>query len=99
MIIIGIVLSFVALAYFCWLLFALAVYALAFFVGAAVGLVTYHSGSGPIGAIIVGATASGVALVAGRLASSQAACARDRYSTRLILTAVGPGEPRGPLMA
>ena len=68
MIIIGIVLSFVALAYFCWLLFALAVYALAFFVGAAVGLVTYHSGSGPIGAIIVGATASGVALVAGRLA-------------------------------
>jgi hypothetical protein len=68
MIIIGIVLSFVFLAYLCWLLFALAVHALPFFVGAAVGLVAYHSGSGPIGAIIVGTIASGVALLAGRLA-------------------------------
>jgi hypothetical protein len=35
MIIIGIVLSFVALTYLCWLLFVLAVYALPFFVGTA----------------------------------------------------------------
>ena len=68
MIIIGIVLSFVALTYLCWLLFALAVYAFPFFVGAAVGLVAYHSSSGPIGAIVVGTIASGVALVAGHLA-------------------------------
>jgi hypothetical protein len=68
MIIIGIVLSFVALAYLCWLLFALAVYALPFFLGTAVGLVAYHNGSGPMAAIIIGAMASGVALVAGRLA-------------------------------
>jgi len=67
MIIIGIILSFVALAYLCWLLFALAVYALPFFAGVTVGLVTY-SGSGPIGAIIVGAIASGVTLVAGQIA-------------------------------
>jgi hypothetical protein len=32
MLIIGIILVFVGLAYFCWLLFALAVYALPFFV-------------------------------------------------------------------
>jgi hypothetical protein len=68
MIIIGIVLSFVALAYLCWLLFALAVYALPFFVGTAVGLVAYHNGSGPMAAINIGAIASGVALVAARLA-------------------------------
>jgi hypothetical protein len=68
MIIIGIVLSFVALAYLCWLLFALAVYALPFFLGTAVGLVAYHNGSGPMAAIIIGAIASGIALVAGRLA-------------------------------
>jgi hypothetical protein len=68
MIIIGIILSFVALAYLCWLLFALAVYALPFFAGVTVGLVTYHSGSGPIGATIVGVIASGVALVAGQIA-------------------------------
>ena len=57
-IIIGIILSFVALA----------VYALPFFAGVTVGLVTYHSGSGPIGATIVGVIASGVALVAGQIA-------------------------------
>jgi hypothetical protein len=68
MIILGIVLSFVALAYLCWLLFALAVYALPTLAGVAVGLVTYHSGSGPMAAIIVGAIASGVALLTGRFA-------------------------------
>src|SRR6516162_3785795 len=68
MIIIGIVLAFVGLAYLCWLLFALAVYALPFFAGVAVGLVTYHSGSGPIGAIIIGVLASSITLIAGQIA-------------------------------
>jgi hypothetical protein len=45
MIIIGIILSFVGLAYLCWLLFALAVYALPFFAGLTAGLAAYHSGS------------------------------------------------------
>jgi hypothetical protein len=67
MIIIGIVLSFVALAYLCWLLFVLAVYALPFFVGTAVALVAYQNGSGPMAAIVIGAIA-GVALVGARLA-------------------------------
>ena len=51
MIIIGIVLAFIGLAYLCWLLFALAIYALPFFAGVTAGLATYHSGSGPIAAI------------------------------------------------
>jgi hypothetical protein len=68
MIIISIILSFVALAYLCWLLFVLAVYALPFFVGTAVALVAHHNGSGPMAAIVIGAIASGVALVAARLA-------------------------------
>jgi hypothetical protein len=46
MLIIGIILAFVVLAYLCWLLFALAVYALPFFAGLSVGLAAYHSGSG-----------------------------------------------------
>src|SRR5262245_18246623 len=45
MLIIGIILAFVALAYFCWLLFALTVYAVPFFAGLSVGLAAYHSGS------------------------------------------------------
>jgi len=68
MIIIGIVLSFIGLAYLCWLLFALAVYALPFFAGATAGLAAYQSGWGPIGAIIVGLIASSVTLVVGQIA-------------------------------
>jgi len=68
MIVIGIVLSFVALAYLCWLLFAFAVHALPFFAGVTAGLAAYHSGSGPVAAIIVGAIAGGVVLVLGRIA-------------------------------
>jgi hypothetical protein len=68
MLIIGIILVFVGLAYLCWLLFALAVHALPFFVGATAGVAAYHSGSGPIGAILVGALASSVTLVIGHIA-------------------------------
>jgi hypothetical protein len=68
MIIIGIVLSFVGLAYLCWLLFALAVHALPFFAGITAGLAAYHSGSGPIGAIVVGAIASSITLTFGQIA-------------------------------
>jgi len=68
MIIIGIVLALVGLAYLCWLLFALAVYALPLFAGVTAGLATYHSGSGPIGAIIVGLIASSITLIVGQIA-------------------------------
>jgi hypothetical protein len=68
MIIIGIVLNFVGLAYLCWLLFALAVYALPFFAGLTAGLAAYHTGSGPIGAIVVGAIASAITLLLGQIA-------------------------------
>jgi hypothetical protein len=68
MIIIGIVLSFVGLAYLCWLLFALAVYALPFFAGLTAGLAAFHSGSGPIGAIVVGAIAGAITLLLGQIA-------------------------------
>lgn len=68
MIIIGIVLSFVGFAYLCWLLFALAVHALPFFAGVTSGLAAYHSGSGPVAAIIVGAIAGSVVLVVGQVA-------------------------------
>lgn len=68
MLIIGIVLGFVALGYFCWLLFALAVNALPFFAGVTAGLAAFHSGSGPAGAIVVGFIAGVVTLVVGQIA-------------------------------
>jgi hypothetical protein len=68
MIIIGIILAFVGLAYLCWLLFALAGYALPFFAGVTAGLAAYHSGSGPIGAIVVGGIASSTTLLVAQIA-------------------------------
>jgi hypothetical protein len=65
---IGIVLALVGLAYLCWLLFALAVYALPLFAGITAGLAIYHTGSGPIGAIIVGLIAGTITLIAGQIA-------------------------------
>jgi hypothetical protein len=38
------------------------------FAGVAAGLATYHSGSGPIGAIIVGLIASSITLIVGQIA-------------------------------
>ena len=68
MIIVGIVLALVGLAYLCWLLFALAVYALPLFAGVTAGLAIYHTGSGPIGAIIVGLIAGTITLFVGQIA-------------------------------
>jgi hypothetical protein len=70
MIIIGIVLSFVGLGLLCWLLFTLAVYALPFAAGVTVGLAAYQTGSGPIGAILVGLIVGVVTLVTGQIVSA-----------------------------
>jgi hypothetical protein len=68
MIVIGIILSFISLGFLCWLLFALAVHALPVFVAFAAGLAAYHSGSGEIGAFLVGLIAGALTLAAGQIA-------------------------------
>jgi succinate dehydrogenase/fumarate reductase cytochrome b subunit len=68
MIIIGIVLSFVCFAYLCWLLFTLAVYALPVCAAVTAALAVYQSGSGLLGAVIVGVIAGSIILVAGQIA-------------------------------
>jgi hypothetical protein len=84
MLIIGIILAFIALAYLCWVLFALAVYALPFFAGLSAGLAAYHSGSGPIAAIIVGVVTAAVTLLLGQVAFA-------KVRSPLIRTAVALG--------
>ena len=71
LLIIGIVLTIVGLAYICWLLFKLAVHALPVFVGASVAFAVYDSGSGPIAAFIVGLIGSGVTLAAAHSSSQE----------------------------
>jgi hypothetical protein len=68
MIVIGIILSFISLGFLCWLLFTLAVYALPFFIGVTAGVAAYQSGSGEIGALLVGLIAGAFTLAAGQIA-------------------------------
>ena len=82
MLIIGLVLSVVGLGFFCWLLFTLAVYALPFFAGLTAGLAAYHSGSGVVGALIVGTLAGGATLAIGQIAFAT-------VRTPLIRAAIG----------
>jgi hypothetical protein len=68
MLIAGLVLSAFGLGFFCWLLFTVAVYALPFLAGLTAGLTAFHSGSGFIGALIVGFLAGGATLALGQIA-------------------------------
>jgi len=68
MIIIGIILSFIALGFFCGLLFLLAVHALPVLAGATAALFAYDTGAGPIGAVLVGMIVGVVTLVGGQIA-------------------------------
>jgi len=67
MLIVGIVLSAFGIGFFCWLLFTLAVYALPLFAGMTAGLAAFHSGSGVLGALIVGVLAGGATLAIGQI--------------------------------
>jgi hypothetical protein len=64
---IGIVLSVFGLGFFCWLLFTLAVYALPFLAGLSAGVAAFHSGSGSIGAFVVGLLVGITILVLGQI--------------------------------
>jgi hypothetical protein len=66
MLALGIVLNIVGLGFFCWVLFALAVYALPLFVGMTAGLYAHESGIGPLGAIALGIVAAALVLVIGQ---------------------------------
>lgn len=66
MIILGILLSFAVIGFFCWLLFTLAVFALPFFAGVSAGLWAYHTGAGWLGAIIVGLVCAALTLGIGQ---------------------------------
>jgi hypothetical protein len=65
MLALGLVLNTVGLGLFCWLIFALAVYALPFFVAVGIDMSTFHSGAGVIGALLVGIFAGASTLVIG----------------------------------
>lgn len=67
MMFIGVIFSIVAVGFLCWLLFTLAVFALPFFAGVAVGIWAYHTGASWFGGIVAGAVAAGLIFGIGQL--------------------------------
>ncbi len=88
MLALGLVLNTVGLGLFCWLIFALAVYALPFFVAVNAGMMAFHSGAGMLGAPLVGIAAGAVTLAIGQTAFAM--------TRSLILRAVDCGGVRHP---
>ncbi len=87
MLVTGVIFGFVALGFSCWLLFALAVNALPFFVGVTAGLAAYQSGLGAIGAIIVSFIASIDMLAIGQIAFRNTRSREIRIGIALLFAA------------
>jgi hypothetical protein len=68
MLILGLVLNAVGIGLFCWLIFALAVYALPFFVALSVGMLAFRDGAGVFGALLIGIASGALTLAAGQVA-------------------------------
>jgi hypothetical protein len=68
MLALGLLLNIAGIGVFCWLVFALAVYALPFFVAINAGIWAYHSGAGPLGTLLVAIAAGGTTLAVAQIA-------------------------------
>ncbi|OKO83763.1 hypothetical protein [Bradyrhizobium sp. NAS96.2] len=68
MLALGLVLNSVGIGLFCWLVFALAVYALPFFVALNIGLMSFHGGAGAVRALLIGIAGGALTLAFGQTA-------------------------------
>lgn len=78
---------------FCWLLYAVAVHAFPFLVGALVGLRAEEAGAGPLGSIMLGIGAGVLVLIVGRKLFAQACGPVLR--TAIALVFAGPAALAG----
>ena len=70
MLALGLVLNTLGIGLFCWAIFALAVYALPFFVALIIGMTALQSGAGVVGALLIGTTGGALTLVLGQTAAA-----------------------------
>ncbi|MDH2357257.1 hypothetical protein QCM80_42830 [Bradyrhizobium sp. SSUT112] len=68
MLAIGLALNTLGIGLFCWAIFALAVYALPFFVALSVGILAFRHGAGVFGALLIGIASGTLTLAAGQVA-------------------------------
>ncbi len=82
-----ILLAITAILMLCWLLFTLAIYALPLFMGVTAGVFAYQTGAGWPGAILIGALAAAVTLVAGNLLFANARNPLARVAVAMLFVA------------
>jgi hypothetical protein len=68
MLALGLVLNTLGIGLFCWAIFALAVYALPFFVALSIGMTAFQSGAGLFGAMLIATAGGALTLVLGQVA-------------------------------
>jgi hypothetical protein len=68
MLALGLVLNTLGIGLFCWAIFALAVYALPFFVALSIGMTALQNGAGVIAALLIGLAGGALTLVIGQTA-------------------------------
>ncbi|MET4236024.1 hypothetical protein ABIA85_009339 [Bradyrhizobium sp. LA6.10] len=68
MLALGLVLNTLGIGLFCWAIFALAVYALPFFVALSVGMLAFRDGVGVVGALLIGIAFGALTLAVGQVA-------------------------------
>ena len=68
MLVLGIFLSILAVGFFCWLLFQLAVYAFPFFIAMTIGFGAYHHDAGILVSLLLSLLAGAATLAAGQIA-------------------------------
>ena len=61
-------LNTVGIGLFCWLIFALAIYALPFFVAVSIAMMAFQSGTGIVGGLLVGMASGALTLAISRVA-------------------------------
>lgn len=67
MLALGLVLNTLGVGLFCWAIFALAVYALPFFVALSIGMTVFQSGAGLAGALLIATAGGALTLVLGQV--------------------------------
>ncbi len=72
MLVIGLIPGVIGARFFCWLLFALAVYAPSVLSGLTAGVVAYHGGAGDVVSIVLALLAGGAGLAIGQIAFASA---------------------------
>lgn len=88
MLALGLVLNTLGIGFSCWAIFALAVYALPFFVALSIGMTAFQNGAGVVGAVLFGTAGGALTLAVG-----QAAVAITRSVTLRIAIAIAFAVP------